>query len=155
MTPQYYQHHNDESFDEVTFRVVPRYKTSGMSGDEWRVCTVVELKRKGTLIYSRSYGRLSDAAAHFPWLLRTVLEGPSEDIPNWMPQINRDRKLCHQPGCAEKATRVYQLKKLFSREGYEGESSVPLLRGFCERHKTRGDCGLEDADRNYTGVREA
>lgn len=147
------RHRDDEIFDDVRIQVVPRYKTSGLSGDEWRVSAVVELKRKGTVIYSRGYHTVQDAASHLPWLLRTVLELGDKEIPEWIKQIKRDEALCCQPGCANAATTFLRLKKMFSREGYEHTPAYGVpVRGFCEKHKQRGDCGLEDNDDNYEAV---
>ncbi len=153
--PHYERHRDDDIIDEVTFRVVPRYKTSGLSGDEWRVSTVVELKRKGTVIYTRGYHRMGDAAAHLPWLLRTWCEMPDEEIPEWMKQIKRDESLCHQPGCAELGTVIYRIKQRVSREGWPEPADHVYgeqRRAFCDRHAQRGDCGLEDSDSNYEVV---
>jgi len=156
--PYYTRHRDDEIIDEITFKVVPRYKTSGLSGDEWRVSTVVELKRKGEVMYSRPYHTVRDAAAHLPWLLRTWIEDLSvEDDKVWTERIKKDDNVCHQPGCGEPASIHYKLKKEFSRKGFEHDLTdhyCEVRRAFCERHKTRGDCGLEDADANYIEVKK-
>ncbi len=39
-----------ESFDEIRLKVVPRYKTSGLSGDEWRTGVLIEFMFKGQVI---------------------------------------------------------------------------------------------------------
>ncbi len=36
-----------QAFDEVRIRTVPRWKESGLSGDEWRISATVEFWRKG------------------------------------------------------------------------------------------------------------
>lgn len=154
MSMAYFKRHHDDDFvDEVVYRTVPRYKTSGLSGDEWRVSVVVELRRKGAVLLSRGYSDMATAAAHLPWLLRTWNEDPSAgEVMNR--EIEREKTLCHQPGCSEEATTVYQLKSEFSRgEGFESKPSHKLLRAFCSRHAKRGDCGLEDSDRNYVVVK--
>jgi hypothetical protein len=155
MNPHYKRHRDDEIFDDIRIRVVPRYKTSGLSGDQWRVSAVTELFRKGTLIYSRAYHTIDDATKHLPWLLRTVLEQGNDEIPNWVPQIKKDERLCHQPSCARPATVVYRLKTEFSDDGQFGPV-VPqyheIRRAFCDEHKQRGDCGREDNDDNYEPV---
>lgn len=146
------RHEDDDIFDDVRIRLVPRYKTSGLSGDEWRVSAILEMRRKGTVIYTRGYRNVETAAAHLPWLLQTVLELGDDEIPEWIKQIKRDESLCCQPSCASPATARYRLKKEFSREGFEGvvsDTGGGVFRQFCDEHKTRGDCGLEDADRNY------
>jgi len=54
---------DDEGIDHIELTVVPRYKTSGMSGDEWRVSTEVKFFRKGVLLWGRSFSRLEWAIA--------------------------------------------------------------------------------------------
>lgn len=151
MSDQYERHPDDEFIDEVSIRLVPRFKTSDLSGDEWRVSAAVEIKRKGTVMFSRSYRSVGDAAAHLPWLLKTWTEMPHSEIPEWTKQIKRDKALCHQPGCGEPATAVYRIKQRFSREGYPQPRQLPWksLRAFCKRHGERGDSSLEDCDENY------
>lgn len=200
------RHHDDEGVDEINVMVagkpflrlamVPRYKTSGLSGDEWRVsaiwstvsdfgaepldgpyhsietavkaiycgvykshptwhspvCTSMRFNRKGRpLIEMTNDGQplpLLVALGHLPWAA-TVWH---EQLPLGMSGCNTD-DLCFQVGCAEPAVSTCALKKRYSREGYErdavfGEGRRHALR-FCARHLRRGDCGLEDADRNY------
>lgn len=36
-----------QACDEIRIYTVPRYKTSGLSGDEWRISAVTEFYRKG------------------------------------------------------------------------------------------------------------
>lgn len=44
-------------------------------------------------------------------------------------------------------------KKDFCRAGHETEPhDHNVYRHFCEEHKRRGDCGLDDADVNYVLV---
>ena len=154
---QYFKRHpDDQIIDDIQIHVVPRFKTSGLSGDEWRVSAVVELKRKGTLVYSRSYSNVDDAARHLPWLLRVWCEMPDEEIPNWTEQNNRDRTLCHQSGCGKEWTVLYKLKREASERGEwidPSDCTLTSVRGFCDEHKHRGDCGREDAEDNYEVVR--
>lgn len=136
---------DDEFVDEINFSVVPRYKTSGLSGDEWRIHVKVELKRKGHLLYERVYHTFQDAVAHLPWLLRTFTE--ENDI-----DVNVADGQCMQPGCAEPATVLYRRKKEgCSRCGSlkDAAEGFPQYRCFCNRHSRRGDCGLDDADDSY------
>lgn len=153
----YTRHRDDEIIDEVTFKTIPRYKTSGLSGDEWRVSTMVQLKRKGEVMYERLYSKMEYAVAHLPWLLKTWIEDAEEETQRrWSNRITKDEHTCHQPGCGEPATVYYRLKKEFSREGYEKDLTnyfAEVRRAFCDKHKTRGDCGLEDSDSNYEEVK--
>lgn len=152
----YERHHDDEIIDRITIEVVPRYKTSGLSGDEWRVSAVIKLWRKGEVMVESHHGKIADAVSYLPWLLRTWTEGGEDEVERrWIERIRKDEKTCHQPGCSEPATVVYSIKQRFSREGYEENPENrygDARRAFCARHSTRGDCGLEDADRNYAVV---
>lgn len=151
------RHRDDDIIDAIRILTVPRFKTSGMSGDEWRTSAVIELRRKGTLIYSRAYHNMDAAAAHLPWLLKTWCELGDDEIPNWAEQINRDRELCHQPGCAEEGFVIYKLKREYSNRGDlidEEDTHTDYYRTFCEKHSDRGDCGREDAERNYETVHD-
>ena len=207
-SPYFIRLSDDSWFDEVRvevdgadfLRVVTRYryKTSGLSGDEWRISTLWQYRegdewvdfdngyhkieqacigifpgiytshrdwhdlpftgvtfwRKGHCLYRATYDdtpiRLLDALGHLPWA--KVLTG--ENLGSTPPELEGG-VLCMQPGCAEPATVVYRLKSRFSwGEGYERVLEVddPHHRAFCQRHARRGDCGLEDADRNYVIV---
>ena len=47
------------------------------------------------------------------------------------------------------STVTYKMKKKFCREGHETIPHQTTVRKFCDTHKKRGDCGLDDADDNY------
>lgn len=144
-----YRHEDDRFIDRVEVDTVPRYKTSGLSGDEWRTSAVIRLFRKGHLVHEEHMQNLEVAAARLPWLMRTVLE----DLPiEQYTKLDRaTSSLCAQVSCGAPAEVYYRLRELYCREGhghapYEGSS---YIRGFCLEHARRGDCGLEDADANY------
>jgi hypothetical protein len=89
---------------------------------------------------------------HLPWAERVFLEDYSG--PFWLDHKSVWGTLCMQVGCAEPAVSAYMLKKTFCPHGH-GEDVVNLGkehagRLFCARHLRRGDCALEDCDRNYT-----
>jgi hypothetical protein len=130
-------------------RTVPRYKTSGLSGDEWRRSALIELKRKGMVIYEQGFGTLAAATAFLPG----VFIPARENLPFEVIEQERARPLCMQPGCAEPAVTVYRLKATFDRDGRSFQTaSGGEYRRFCQRHARRGDCGLEDSDANYEVV---
>jgi len=64
-----------------------------------------------------------------------------------------ENESCDQEGCAEKATVTYRVMKEFSRDNpHEWNKYLSdriVVRKFCARHSTRGDCGFDDADNNY------
>jgi hypothetical protein len=132
----------------VRIITVPRYKTSGLSGDEWRTSVQVEVLRKGRMLLSRGFGDIATAAAALPWLLISRREmGGYEQVDT--------SDLCMQPGCAEPWEVVYRKKENYCGSGCAprpvGER-WPKYRAFCARHARRGDCGLDDADPNYETV---
>ncbi len=197
----YLKHEDDEWFDEVRFEmvdspvlrliVVPRFKTSDLSGDEWRVSAKTQVMceykwddldtghaclraaaaglypgifsshpdlhsidvvsmdfyRKRIKAYRSTYDgkelRLISAVGHLPWTL--IMARENSGIPdNWY-------DYCFQPGCSERAVSVYELKYRYCHEGH-AHAADDAVRKFCQKHLRRGDCGLEDADENYTVV---
>jgi hypothetical protein len=46
-----------QAFDEVRIVTVPRYKISGLSGDEWRISSHIEFYRKGRKVHERGFGK--------------------------------------------------------------------------------------------------
>lgn len=131
-----------QAFDEVRIVTVPRYKQSGLSGDEWRISASIQLYRKGKLIVERGCGTVEAATAILPgfWL---------ECIDNGKGFFGGDGVHCDQEGCAALATVRYRKKADYCRQGHKTEPHRPTYRHFCDRHETRGDCGLDDADVNY------
>lgn len=145
------RHHDDEIVDHIEIVTIPRYKTSSLSGDEWRVAYELRLSRKGTVIYRRQYTRLSYALAHLPWAYQTFLEGPNKA---WEARIQEDEVTCAQVGCARPATVRYRLREIYAPNG-EGplpDEGLVFETQFCDEHRLRGDGGREDADRNYDEV---
>lgn len=136
-----------EPFDRITIETVPRLKTSGMSGDEWRQSAKIILWFKGRPIVED--GRMTmDYALK---MLSAVIAEHSSPIPKEIIEI--ERHACDQPSCCEPAVSVYRLKKLFSDRGealHPDEGSYAHhYRQFCARHLYRGDCSREDCDDNY------
>lgn len=139
-------HHDYQPIDEVRIVTVPRYKTSGLSGDEWRISAKIQYMKKGVVVHERSCRNIESALRYGDWWLTEWLEGGNYSA-------GRTAEQCDQEGCTEPATVTYRLKKLYDRSsGTPREPFRPTIIRFCERHKTRGDCGLEDADNNYERV---
>lgn len=134
-----------QAFDEIRITTVPRYKESEMSGDEWRISAKVEFFRKGVLRHTSGASNVNYAVQ----LLNAELIKQSEGGTGY---YGGEENFCDQEGCAATATVTYQLKKQYCQAGHSSDSYSPMIRMFCDRHKTRGDCGLEDADSNYTQV---
>lgn len=149
------RHPDDSFYDDVQITVVERYKTSGLSGDEWRFSYLIELRRKGVTVAKRpvgsmAYAVVAAAAAVQVGFAELEMDPMWETVP-WSQVPNEG--FCCQPGCKEKATSTYAMKKLFADgntfEKPNGEDGVTSVREFCRRHRRRGDCGLDDADSNY------
>lgn len=149
------RHPDDEIVDEVVIKTRVRWKTSGLSGDEWRTSASVELRRNGNPLYSRGgYRNIGTAVAHLPWLLLTYDEDPEFDLPG---KLALDRVMCDQPGCGDPADVVLRIVTSYSSSGHrlhdeERSGLSPEHRRFCAVHAGRGDCGREDSDRNYVLV---
>jgi hypothetical protein len=136
-----------EAFDEIKLKVVPRYKTSELSGDEWRTGVAIEFYFKGHLVHEDWFTSMRAALM----MLLSVWIRAQEPIPDQV--IELERKLCDQPGCTSSFTKKRYLKRLACNEGWLDKTvmdSFHHFRKFCARHLKRGDCGLEDNDDNYT-----
>jgi len=134
-----------QAFDRIEIVTVPRYKESGLSGDEWRISAAIIFYRKGQEVHRVTTRNVQSACHHLAWHHdAAVSDGKG--------YFAGERDVCDQEGCAELATVWYRLKNQFCREGHGTEPHRETYRQFCERHSTRGDCGLEDADRNYEKI---
>lgn len=131
-----------QAFDEIRIITVPRYKTSGLSGDEWRISGKTEFYRKGELVHDVWHGNVEYCAR----LLDADLLHAIDDGRAFYAGIEGK---CDQEGCSEPPTVKYRIKKNFCREGHETDPPWITTRSFCQRHSRRGDCGLDDADINY------
>lgn len=145
----YSRHDDDEFYDRIEIAVIPRYKMSGLSGDEWRVSAWIRVYRKGTLIAERGWSKLEYAVAALPgWLLTLSDAGLGGDVFDH----KADNMKCHQPGCPEQGTIEYRLKGQYCQVAPHDGPHKPIFdyrRRFCQRHAERGDCGFEDSDANY------
>ena len=149
--PYLRRHDDDEYIDEIKISLVPRFKTSDMSGDEWRVSARMQFFRKGRQVWENSFGKLSTAVNALSWFFIVAPEGASGEFG---PHLSREEelKICQQPGCSEPSTRVYRFKQV--RDCPNGDVHPPkfdweYVTAFCDRHAHRGDADLEDNDANY------
>lgn len=144
-------HPDDERYDKITIDVEPRWKESELSGDEWRFSYVIKAWRKGYVIVERSFSRLEWALQALQYTIYIWVEdGEGFNTENW----NYTKSLCDQLGCDNKGTIFYQRLKPYTRQGHElvPNSWDKHYRQFCERHRIRGDCDLDDADANYKEI---
>ena len=135
-----------QAFDEIRITTVPRYKTSGLSGDEWRISGKIQLMRKGKVVHEDRMANVENCA----YALGLVLMRAKDEGKAFFG--GGENGTCDQEGCSEQASVFYRMKKKycngFGHEPIELNDEV-VVRQFCERHSKRGDCGLEDADQNY------
>ncbi len=153
------RHPDDVRFDRIEVRLVERWKTSGLSGDEWRFSTVVELHRRGRMLY-RYESRDQDFAllhlARLPYLAPATFEDEG-----WEPVWREDGKgdpwgsraewrHCAQPGCKLPAVVRYPVLRHYDDTCSMSRAAEPGdFREFCRLHARRGDCALDDGTTNY------
>lgn len=139
----------DEFVDEIIIKQVPRYKTSDMSGDEWRTSAQVILKRKGLTVFSRGFATMSAATAFLPGMFIEVTEMIPDDF--YFRWNNGPRKTeCMQPGCSHIATHEFRLKAHYTNDAtkIEIDDEEEHRWRFCAVHSRRGDAAYEDSDEN-------
>lgn len=134
--------------DEVRIVTVPRWKESELSGDEWRISARIDFYRKGVVVGSQGARDIAMAVRFADWFLVSGRENGKIDVPNTLGDC------CDQEGCCKPWTTKLRLKARYGRDGKVIPPSawmkdVTEYRAFCDEHKERGDCGLDDADRNY------
>lgn len=134
-------HHEDIGFDAVVVQMIPRWKESELSGDEYRWTHYAKALRKGRVI----------AAAGGVDLFACVV--------NLLPQLQTARGWgylsvdeCAQPGCADPPDVLLRLKRQWSKDGTKSSEFDNKVRAFCRQHLRRGDCGMDDNDDNYERV---
>ncbi len=143
-----------QMFDEVRIVTVPRYKTSGLSGDEWRISAMVQFIKKGTIVAERGFSNVDTAIELLSMMRVQWAEMGEGEIPGARELVNK-KGLCDQEGCSEPATVKYLIKQEWCDQcGQKKESYSKQYRQFCEKHKQRGDCSLEDQDKNYELMKE-
>lgn len=138
--------HDWETFDKITMEVVPRYKTSGMSGDEWRFGTVIKLWFKGHVVHEDFRTSMEAAIRYLP-----VIVGEAA-CPISTEHVQLDEQHCDNPGCGNPWVARYVMKRRTAANGLylaDEEMVKPRYRKFCKQHLRRGDCSREDADDNY------
>lgn len=149
--PHYPRHHDDEWVDEVHITTVPRWKDSELSGSEWRTSARVEVKRKGVVLRERSFHSIRDALLHLGSVVGFAPADYDREEAGW--DSSTGEALCFQPGCSEYAT--VEVRKLRESCGYGHVTSLDGREArvrWCEKHKHRGDSGLDDADDVYEPI---
>jgi hypothetical protein len=136
-----------ESYDEIRLYVVPRFKTSGLSGDEWRQHVQVDFFFKGVKTFEFGCRDMNAAAM---LLGARMLESYDHGISDEAIKLE-ESGVCDQPSCREKSVGRLLIKQRFVRGEKldESDSTLKWYRQFCAKHIKRGDCSREDCDSNY------
>ena len=136
-----------QAFDEVRITTVPRYKQSGLSGDEWRISALTQFMRNGKVIHETGARNVETA-------IRLLDYHFLEACDNALGYFAGEGNICDQEGCASEATvSLEQIKEGCGRCGAvtEPKYSRPF-RKFCDKHKRRGDSSLSDMDEYYKEI---
>ena len=151
MRKLYHRRLNDfEPYDEIRISVEPRYKTSGLSGDEWRTNAVIQFCFKGETFRAETAKDIGAAVLVLGYHLITGEGLPKE-------YIELERQTCDQKGCTNPAVGRLELKRLTATDGSyldPLDNTMRYYRQFCAEHIKRGDCDREDADENYKPLDE-
>lgn len=151
------RHREDTYFDGVHIALQPRFKTSEVSGDEWRFSWRVWLVRKGVMLTELEYGHGSDGTRDLERVLMWVAaslakQRTDEEVANY--HLATDGK-CANPGCTKEGVVLY--KRIKHGCGHCGHRE-PCTHSwehhirFCMDHAIRGDASLDDSDDNYEQI---
>lgn len=135
-----------QAFDEVRIVTVPRYKTSELSGDEWRISAEIKFYRNGELKHTESFGDVKTACG----FAYAEYVSASDDGKAY---FAGEGEFCDQEGCSSTVTTRLEINTNHcNRCGVAAEHQFPAYRMFCDKHKRRGNCGIDDSDRNYENI---
>ncbi len=139
--------HDFELWDEVRLKAVYRYKSSNLSGSEWRYGVVMEFYFKGQLMKECSWRDMETAMKYLPVTY-------SNDEPISDEWLKIEKETCDQVACPEKAVNWFALRRKTDRSGHflEKETDFVYYRKFCEKHSHRGDSDREDCDENMVKI---
>jgi len=136
-----------QGVDEIHITTVPRYKTSGLSGNEWRISALCKVYRKGELVDEFGMRDVKNCVQALPSKLMEMGDEGKFFFGGG------EKGKCDQEGCKEKATELFRMKKKHCREHpskhFEILDKENVVRGFCKKHSTRGDSDYNDQDSNY------
>jgi hypothetical protein len=141
-------HPEQGRFDRIEIDTYPRWKESQLSGDEWRFSVAIRFFVKGVEIHSQTFRDIETAIKCLPALHMGI--GLTNEDEMWKRREEALRGKCDNPGCCRPAQFIHHLKARYTNSGHKYPVSTGgSHRRFCEMHKHRGDCALEDADSNY------
>lgn len=140
--------HDFEPYDQIKMTVVPRFKTSGLSGDEWRHGVKIELMFKGVVVKEQFFSRMEYAVG----FLYSVIHDDKPATDEW---LRAEEKSCDQTGCSKEAEKWFAIRRRTDQSGHflEKETDFVYYRKFCKEHAHRGDASREDSDSNYVAIK--
>lgn len=121
----------------------PRYKQSSFSGNEWRISAVAEF-------FNSADEKVHEIGDHSLEDLRS--KSAINETWDILPDLIDNK--CDQEGCSKEATITLKLKKEVctscgNKQDYNWQINY---RQFCDEHRCRGDCGIDDCNDNYVQV---
>ena len=140
---------NWEQYDEISMKVVPRFKQSELSGDEWRTSILIEFFHKCTRVKVESARNMHIASMLLGSMLLNDFDNSMESI------LPIESTHCDQPGCNKLDNSRFTIGKLVDNEGQwldMSEQHGTYYQQFCTTHSTRGDSDREDCDGNLIEI---
>lgn len=152
------RHPDDRSFfDAFEVQRIEHYKTSSLSGDQWRFRWIVRLYRKGVAYVERIVGGHDGAFAATVAAEGLAIGSEVFGASGWttLLEVPSEEGTCCQPCCAKPATVRYAMRLEYDQTCFFSRA-VPddcvYYREFCEDHRERGDAGLDDGGTNYIEI---
>src|SRR5215510_8404138 len=103
-----------QAFDQIVITTVPRYKTSHLSGDEWRISAHVKFYRKNKVVHETNFGNVEVACRYLGVEFdKAISDGKAF--------FAGDGKTCDQEGCSEPSTVTYKKKFDYCNKGHKHE----------------------------------
>ena len=148
---------NYQLHDEVRIVTLPRFKSSAVSGSEWRIRARVELLYKGVVQYTSECASVDEALRDMPLIVDracTSYMTPTSRFHGNHDHVDDGEPRCDQEGCAALATCAYRVLHTPCKAcGAHDTDSLhlmgPRMRYFCARHSYRGEGYLDDTQSNY------
>lgn len=133
-----------QAFDEVRITTVPRFKQSGLSGDEWRISALTQFMRKGKVVHETGARNIETAVRLLDYHFLEACDHAKGYFAG-------EGDICDQEGCSNIATiMLEQIKEGCGRCGTMREPQYHRpFRKFCDEHKYRGTSSLDDMDEHY------
>lgn len=137
--------------DRIEIKAENRWKTSGLSGDEWRYGVRVDLYRKGKVVFSRYQNNswFAELKPNFVAIAEEFKMMKTIDLSD-QAEFDRLEPLCDHFSCSEPGEMYRMLKRGKDSEGnYLPPDGRVHVKRFCSAHADRGNCGIIDSKRNF------